>query len=99
MDSHPDPGWVPAVEYNLGQLYEIFAKWEKAIERYERIQKNFEEDEIEISEKVQYAKARAYDKTGEKNRAIMEYQSFLKKYPDSKHTGIARKRAEYLKSL
>ena len=97
LDEHPNPNWVPVLEYYWGQIYSILAKWEKAIYRFKRVVDKFPESKY--GHRAQYAIARAYDDSGRRNFAIIEYSKLLEDYPDCEISEISRKRLEYLKGI
>jgi len=96
IDSHPEWKWTTSFEYYLGELYTIFAKWEKAAHRFERIAKKYPDD-YKWAPKALYALAKTYEDSGDRRKAIKEYQKLVDTYPNSDYYDVAKKRIALLK--
>lgn len=97
LNEHPNPDWVPTVEYYIGQFHALFANWDKAIYRFNRVTDKF--PDAELIPKIQYALAKTYDNKGAKVPAIKEYMKLIKLYPECKYVQISRKRVVYLRGF
>jgi TolA-binding protein len=97
LDKHPNPDWVPALEYYMGQFHALFANWDKAIYRFGRVTKKF--PNVALAPKVQYALAKTYDDKGAKASAIKGYLNLIKLYPKSEYVEISKKRVTYLRGF
>ncbi|MDI6642369.1 MAG: tetratricopeptide repeat protein [Elusimicrobiota bacterium] len=95
LDSHPEWHWIPVFYYYLGEFYVIFAKWDKAIDRFKKIVEIYPDSDW--ADRAQFAIAKVYDDANNSGQAIKEYRKLIDLYPKSKYSRIAEKRIMVLR--
>lgn len=95
-DRRPKAKSGAAVMCYLGKGYEIVGNYQKMLDVYGRVVVRYPNSPQAME--AQFGQAFALERLGEYKDAIVKYEEFLEKYPNSKYARSVRNNIEILKS-
>jgi len=98
LDEHPDPRWVPSVEYYVGGGYYLFHNLQQAATYYFRIPERYPQSPL--ADDSYWAYLNALDDNAAVPRAalIEAYGSYIERYPNGQHIERAQNKFDSYKS-
>jgi outer membrane protein assembly factor BamD (BamD/ComL family) len=98
LDAHPDPRWVPATEYVLGQTYYLFQDLPNAATYFIRIPERYPKSSQADDAYFNYLQCLDDTPGISRDSLIGEYQKYLDTYPASAHAAVIKDRVDALRN-
>jgi outer membrane protein assembly factor BamD (BamD/ComL family) len=98
LDDHPDPQWVPAAQYYIGQGYYIFQDLPNAATYFIRVPQRYPQSSLADDAYFNYVQS--LDDMGSMSRVTLveEYGKYLEKFPQGRHAMVVQNRLDAYKS-
>ena len=98
LDEHPNPKWVPATEYYVGEGYYMFQNLEQATTYFMRIPERYPSSPY--VDQAYWGYLEALDDMTSSSRAMLieEYQKYVDRFPSGAHVQAAQNKIDAYKS-
>ena len=98
LDAHPDPRWVPATEYCVGEGYYLFQNLEQAATYFIRIPERYPSSPY--VDDAYWGYLQALDDMSDSSRTMLvdEYQKYVDQFPKGSHVQAAQNKIDAYKN-
>lgn len=98
LDQHPNPQWVPATEYVVGETYYLFQNLEQAATYFIRVPERYPSSSY--SDDAYWGYLEALDDMSASTRAMLidEYQKYVDRFPNGAHLQAAQNKIDAYKN-
>jgi len=98
LDEHPNPQWVPPVEYCVGQGYYLFQNLEQAATYFIRIPDRYPDSSYVDDAYWGYLQALDDMSASSRTMLIDEYQKYVDRFPRGAHVQSAQNKIDAYKN-
>lgn len=98
LDTHPDPRWIPALEYYAGEVFYGFQNLHGANVLFSRVSEHYPKSPFADDALFDYVQT--LDDEGNTSRRQLAglYLKYIERFPQGKHATIAQNRADYYRT-
>ena len=94
LDEHPDPRWVPAVEYGVGETYYLFQDLDEAATYFIRVPQTYPNSSQADDAYWGYLESLDDMTNTTRTQLIDEYRQYLQQFPNGAHAAAAQSKID-----
>jgi len=97
LDTHPDPGKVPPVEYYIGEGYYLFGDLQNSATYYQRVVERYPQSDYSDDAYFNYLQD-LDDMNIPRGQMADAYLTYIDRFPKGEHVDVVQKRIEYCRN-